>query len=170
MSSVLAGALVITLLLTSLPLLLGSLTAGVLVQTEAGRKAWAGGEGRILGIVEITSVTAMDDAGGTNVTVEMENTGNAAYAEFERMDVFVRYVRVNGEQLVGPLDYQPGSAGNGEWTIDAIAPDGLHPGMWDPGEAATLAFRVVPPLKKGKAGTVAVVMPNGVRDAAYFTH
>lgn len=56
------------------------------------------------------------------------------------------------------------------WALDSISPDSFEPGILNPGETAQLTGKLVPPMKAGSSGTLAVATSNGVSTTAYFTN
>ncbi len=177
MSIVIAGAFVIATFLVVALLTFGtvlgtSTNQGASLQEASDRQA-----GQVAGVIAITSTSAANSGEGTNITVTGDNTGAMSYGSFSAMDVLAKYTNSTGDQEIKRLAYvckqlcgNPGNPGDNEWTIFSINPDSYNPKMWDPNENATISLRVVPSVKTGTSGTVAVVVPDGISDSAYFNN
>ena len=129
------------------------------------------------GALSITSTSAVDSGGGTEITVSVVNTGSRSYGNFSQVDVLTEYTNSTGDREVKRMTYVckqlcggTGDPGDVQWTVTSIAPDGYNPKMWDPDETSTIKLRAVPPVKVGTSGTVAVVVAGGVSDSAYFSN
>ena len=177
MSIVISGAfIIITFLLVTL----------VIFNTFLGTTATQGASlaeasdfrvSQVAGIISITSTNAVDSGGGTNITVVVNNPGSISYSNFSQTDLLVNYTNASGGEEVKRLSYickqlcgGTGDPGDNQWTISGFSPDSYNPKMWDPDESATVPVRVVPVVKSGSQGTVALAMPSGVSDSAYFTN
>ena len=113
---------------------------------------------------EITFVTST--IGGSNLTVDVNNTGNTSITDYAKMDFIVDYFRTGGplgtEEALH-LDYVTSTPSNRKWTNMSLTPDTYQPGIWDPGETLKLDASLNPP-KTGDSiiNTVWVSTPNGV--------
>ena len=103
----------------------------------------------------------------TQVRVTLNNTGEVAFADFPRMDVLTWYVPEVGDQLTERFSFTSGNLDKGQWTLVNITPDITNPGIWDPGEAATIKWRFLEPQMDGTPGYVIIGAPNGVTDSGY---
>ena len=129
------------------------------------------------GNISITFTSTGDVAGGTSITVIVDNSGAISYSsgDISQVEVLTKYTNSTGDQELKRLVYVckdvcglSGSLGDDEWTTTGFSPDSFNPKMWDPDETATLSLKVVPAVKVGEVGTVAVVVPGGVSDSAFF--
>lgn len=159
-----------TLMLAIVVFLTTTLLNASALQAMALNDAWDSQEKRLRENASITSTSASDSGGGTNVTVLVENTGEVAVSDFDEMDLLVQYTTPPDATVVVRLPFVATGPGNNEWTVASISPDTFHPGIWDPGETATVSLRLVPPSKAGTYGTVAVVLTKGASDSAYFNN
>lgn len=117
----------------------------------------------------ITQTQAQNTAGGTDIELEVANTGSVAIGDYTKMDVLVDYRSEEGDQVTRRLSYAAGTPGDNEWTLSGLAPDEHHPQVWNPDETATLTLRIVPAAKSGDDGTVVVVTLQGASDRAVFS-
>ena len=120
---------------------------------------------------EISFVTST--VSGSNLTVDVENTGNTSITAYTRMDLIVDYIRTgggpSGTQNVERLAYVASSPRNLEWTDLSLTPDTYQPGIWDPGETLRMDADLNPPKTgDGNTNTVWVSTPNGVVTVGIF--
>lgn len=171
MSTAIGGGLVFSLLLVIVVLLQTTFFDASASQAAAIGQAWDAQYQGLHEEISITSISASDSGNGTDVTAQVVNTGEEGIARFNEMDVLVDYIEPQGggTRVVARLTYVSGSPGDQQWTVEGMTPDILHPGMWDPDETATITLRLVPPVKSSTYATVAIVLPRGASDSAYFT-
>ncbi len=177
MSIVISGALIIVTFLLVSMLIFNTFLGTTTTQGASLRDASEFQAAQVAADISITSTSASDSGGGTKITVTGDNDGSASFGVFSQMDLLTKYTNSTGDQEIKRLAYVckelcggTGDPGNDQWTISSISPDSYNPKMWDPDEVATIVMKVVPVVKSGTSGTVAVVVPGGVTDSAYFTN
>ena len=118
--------------------------------------------------VSITDITASNAFRcDTNARVTLENTGDVAIGDFDKMDIFTWYTPQTGDPFTKRFDYTTGNLAKGEWTLRSLSPDNNL--WWEPGESAVLNWRFLLPQKEGTSGYVTVSTPNGISDSDYVT-
>ena len=110
---------------------------------------------------------------GSDLFVDVANTGNTSISDYKDMDFIVLYVGPGGQTgtlKAERLTYEPGNPAAREWTDLSIAPDTFQPGIWDPGETISLEGHLSPGPKtgQGETNTVWVSTPNGVTTIGTF--
>ena len=108
-----------------------------------------------------TSITSTNRCKNYTATVR-NGSKDASFGDFADIDVFARYLDATGDTVATRL------ANPTEWTASSISPNITNPNMWDPGEAATILFDLSPVPSVGTEGTVAIAVPGGISDSAYF--
>ena len=169
MSLVISGLIVVAMLLSAFGLLGGTQLQAWTEQVEAMRADLARQGARARTLISAVSATATAGGSSTQVQVAVDNDGAEAVHPPSEMDVIVLYTAVNGSTVLTRLTYTGGGVGSNEWTLSGLSPDRGNPGIWDPGERATLDLNLVPPAKAGTTGLVVISTPNGVTDQVYFT-
>ena len=113
-------------------------------------------------------ITEAVTGSGSNLTLQVKNTGITSIWDFPHMDFIVTYTEPagGGTTVVSWLPFTEGGLGDNQWTMTIITPDDIEPGIWNPGERMTLDAVLAPPRKVGTIGTVAVGTPNGISVAA----
>ena len=106
---------------------------------------------------------------GTDITVDVKNTGGTCVSDYEDMDFIVVYEDATTATIVSHLAYVSGSAGTNEWTRATTTPDLFQPRIWDPGETITLDANISPAQNASSTGTLRVSTPNGVVATGTFT-
>ena len=148
-----ASGVGILLLVATAYVLIGGTLATTEVMVEAQSNLAASQEARMRTAIAIPNTTL----NGTNLYVEVKNTGSEPVVDIPSIDV---YVLSGGEPA-----YIPYGNDTYHWSKVSIDPDGVHPGQLDPGE--TLNLSVI--YEEGAAPTwVQVVTPNGVSSSAYI--
>ena len=177
MSIVISGAMVMAIFLLVAMLTFSTVLGTTTTQGTSLREASDLRVGQVTGTIFITSATAIASGDGSNVTVTADNTGAISYANWSELDLLTKYTNSTGDQEVKRLDYtckqlcgDSGGPGDNQWTVSSLSPDSYNPKMWDPDETAIIDLRLVPAAGAGTQGTVAVVVPGGVSDSAYFTN
>ena len=155
MTTVIAGALVTAVFLVVVVLAFTTVLLTTADQTESLDIAWELQADRLKTRVSISSTC------GTKATVRNGSKG-VSFDDFSKIDVFARYISTTGDTIAKRLAYPS------EWTVSSISGDNFNPNVWDPGEVATLDFTLLPEVQAGTKGTVAVAVPVGIYDSAYF--
>ncbi len=167
---VLAGLWVMATLIVSTVLLAQTLFGTSSVQgaalLDASRTAVERGRTRL----SVASIVSSDAGGGTNVTITADNIGEVSIVNSAQMDMLVRYTQDDGSLLAERLTYGTCAPGTNQWCLQSMSPDTFNPGLWDPGERATLQLRLAPQVKSGTTATVVVVAPNGISAVGNFTN
>ena len=78
------------------------------------------------------------------------------------MDVFTRYANATGDVVARRLAHPS------EWKVSSVTSDVANPNVWDPDETATISFSVLQKPQNGAKGTLAIAVPGGFVDSAYF--
>lgn len=170
MSIVLAGAWVLAIFVVSALLLAMTIFGSAFIQGDALREAAVLEGEQVRTSISIASTTNSTAGGATTVTLLVDNTGLVTVVNRQQMDVIVRYIEPNGTLNIKWLPYVASDPpGNDQWTIVSISPDAFNPGLWDPGERATLKLIVAPPIQIASVATVVIATPNGVSDSVSFT-
>ncbi len=106
---------------------------------------------------------------GRLVRLYLRNDGRASVDDPRLMDLIVTYRDNQGNRHTLWLPYAEGPLQDNSWTVDAIGNDRRSPGVWDPGEVATIAFRVNPPIDVANQGRwLVLVAPSGISYSFYF--
>lgn len=160
--------------MSSMLLLVTLLSFSIVLQVgparfASAREAVLAWERRHRDDLSIDSTLAQTSSGKTDLTVEVINLGGIATARYGEMDVFVDYTASDSSRVVQRLAYISGAPGSNQWTMESISLDVFHPGLWDPGETATLLLQLVPEVKGGSQGTVLIATPRGVGAQASFS-
>ncbi len=111
------------------------------------------------------------DAGGTTVTVILENEGDSKLADFDQWDVIVQYDSAGGN-IVEWLSYSTEAILiSGEWGNNNGEDIGdiLEPGIFNPGEVMTITLVVAPPVALSTTNLATIATPNGISASAVFT-
>ena len=177
MSHAISGMLVIAALLASTMIIYSTvLEMGTSQGVTLGEAAELQRE-RLSSLISIASAVPQDSGGGTDVTVQTDNTGGVSLGKFSDMDVVVQYTTQAGDPVLSWLAYVEGTPGSYQWSLCSgdplvcgISPDISHPNMWDPDERVTLTLRLEPKMKASSSGTVIVGMPSGVTDSTSFAN
>ena len=148
-----ASGVGILLLVATAYVLIGGTLATTEVMVEAQSNLAANQEVRMRTAIAIPNTTL----NGTNLYVEVKNTGSEPVVDIPSIDV---YVQSNGEPV-----YIPYGAGTNRWERGNIAPDAVHPGQLDPGETLNLSVTCT---EDGTPTWVQIVTPNGVSSSAYI--
>ena len=128
-------------------------------QNESVRLATEDQAGRLNTLVSIDSVSYTP----CEYTATAQNKSDGiSFGEFSEIDVFNRYSTSTGATLATRRAHDEG------WYISSITPDNTNPNVWDPGERAGVSFGLSPLPQTGGNGTVAIAVPGGVSDSAYF--
>ena len=107
--------------------------------------------------------------GGSNLTVQVKNTGLTSVFDYDHVDFIVDYIDTGGTPVIARLTYTEGALGDNQWKRTSITPDNFQPGAWNPDETVRLDAKLVPAQQADTAATVAVVTPNGVAATSTFT-
>ena len=177
MSHAISGMLVMAALLMSTIIIFSTVletgTSQGMILGEAAELQ----QGQLHSLISIASAVPQDSGGGTDVTVQTDNTGGMSVGKFSQMDVVVQYTTQTGDPVSTRLPYVTGTPGIYEWSlcsgdplVCSITPDIFNPNMWDPDERATLTLRLEPKMETNSTGTVIVGMPSGVTDSTNFTN
>jgi len=168
-SLVISGLIVVAMLLNAFGLLGGIQLQTWTEQVEAMRASLALQGVRARTLISAVSATASSSGSATQVQVTVANDGAEPVHPPSEMDVIVLYTAVNRSTVLTRLAYTSGPVGNNQWTLSGLSPDRGNPGIWDPGEQATLYLKLVPPARQGTTGLVVISTPNGVTDQVHFT-
>jgi len=128
-------------------------------QTEALQQARERQAERLRTLVSISSTTSSGDG---YITAVRNQSKRVSFGDFGKIDVFARYSDACEFTIAKRLAYPS------EWTVSSITGDDFNPNMWDPGETANFSFSLNPKPKAGNKGTVALAVPQGITDSAYF--
>lgn len=174
MSSLISGILVITVFLVSAVLLFSTFLTISVTQSQSLKDLAQTNKDRISSQLSITSasVTNASTGSGTEITLEVDNTGSQTGVSFDQMDLIIEYTDSSDNQVLTYLDYNSSGAGDNQWTssITGSTPDSFNPNLWDPDEVFALDLRVVPEVKAGTTALVVVSTPQGVSDQTTLTN
>ena len=131
-------------------------------QTDSLREANELHAERLGTLVSIASTGATNCPYLFMAGVDNSSSKKVSFGDFSKIDFFVDYTNVTGDNTAEWLGY-PSS-----WTVSSITGDNSNLNMWDPGETANIIFSVIPELQAGSKGTLAVAVPGGSSDSAYF--
>ena len=96
-------------------------------------------------------------------TLGVLNRGNqVSFADFSDLDLLTRYSNATGDVVSRRL------VQTADWVVSSITGDTNDPRIWDPGETVYITFTLVPQPGAGSKGTVALAVPQGLSDTAYF--
>ncbi len=168
MSVVLAGTFVLTSFLAGALVLSIAMLAAGSDQADAHRLAAQLRGERMRTSFSITH-SSNNSGDSTQVTLEVKNDGAAILTGWHSFDMIASYLNPNALAVYGRLDYQTGTPAASQWSITGLTPDVHNPGLWDPGETATLVMEMWPPLQPDSVVTVVMASPNGVVDSVSFT-
>ena len=128
-------------------------------QTDALRESNELNEERLRTLI---SITAAGGSGDNYVAKVLNRSNGVSFGEFSEIDLIARYRNATGDvtakRLLHPSD----------WTVSSIDGD-ITDVVWGPGETATFSFSLTPDVLTCSGGTVAVGVPNGSTDTAYFS-
>lgn len=113
-------------------------------------------------------VKAVDLTDAVDLYLDLHNAGSVTISDYVNMDLIVDYPSAQGH-VISRLTYTAGGILPGQWRIAAIAPDTLHPGLWNQGETLTIQATLPQPVQNGEWGVVVVSTPNGITTSAYFS-
>ena len=140
-------------------LMFGGLLDTTTGQTNSIKESAELQEERLSTLVSITptSTSACDYI----ATVHNRSDG-VSFDDFSQIDVFARYTDTTGDITTNHLAYPS------EWSVVSISGDNTNPDIWDPDETAIISFALQPQAQVGTKGTIALSVPGGVSDSAYF--
>ena len=121
--------------------------------------------GTLISITSATHTTCADIHIPSNnrYKATVRNEARAvSFGDFSKIDFFARYTTTAGDNAAERLGYLS------DWIIPEISPDTNNPDVWDPGETVTIAFSSLPDPQPGADATVAIAVPGGISDSAYF--
>ncbi len=96
-------------------------------------------------------------------TLGVLNRGNqVSFADFSKLDLLARYTDATGDVVSKRL------VQTADWVVSSITGDTNDPRIWDPGETVYITFTLNPVPKVGSKGTIALAVPQGLSDTAYF--
>ena len=164
MDTSLAGMLIMAVLLSGVVIMSRATVTSYITTGTAVREAAAvSGERERTEITFVTSTVS-----GSNLQVDVKNTGNISISNYAKMDFIVDYIQSPGAPEGTPnverLTYATSSPASLQWTDLSLTPDTYQPLLWDPGETITLDANLSPGPKAGfgYSNTVLVSTPNGV--------
>ena len=128
-------------------------------QTDSLRQASELRAERLRTLVSITS-TGTSTCG--YLLDVLNRSDGISFGDFGQMDLFALYTTSSGTLISDRLSYPS------QWGVFQITGDTTNPGVWDPGETATISFNLLPQPGLGTKGTVVVAVPSGVYDSGYF--
>ncbi len=174
MSSLISGILVISTFLVSAVLLFGTFLTISVNQSRSLKDLAQTNRDRISSQLSITSASVTNAAtgSGTEMTLEVNNTGSLTGVSFDQMDLIIEYTDASDNPVLTYLSYNSAGAGDNQWTssITGSTPDSFNPNLWDPDETFALDLRVVPEVKAGSTARVVVGTPQGVSDQTTLTN
>ena len=165
MATVIAGMVVITTFLLTSALMFGTFLSTSVSQGESLKVLTDVSNKRLGSALTITSAFVVTP-GGSDVAVQVDNSGSQSVARFGELDVILQYTDTDSIAALRYLPYTSSALGNNQWTIatTGVHPDSFNPGMWDPGETLPIDLRVSPAIKAGTAAGEVVGTPWGVND------
>ena len=96
-------------------------------------------------------------------TLGVLNSGNrVSFADFSKLDFLARYTNATGDVVAKRL------VQTSDFVVSSITGDTTDPRIWDPGETAHITFTLDPQPGAGSKGTIALAVPQGISDTAYF--
>ena len=96
-------------------------------------------------------------------TLGVLNSGNrVSFADFSELDLLTRYTDATGDLVAERL------VQTADWVVSRITGDTTDPRIWDPGETVYITFTLDPQPGAGSKGTIALAVPQGLSDTAYF--
>jgi hypothetical protein len=122
---------------------------------------------RLNTMVSVTA-TAPSGSGYDTFTATVSNPGETAIGDFTQMDLIADYTDTNSDRVSARLDHVSGVVAANQWMVSSIAPDTRDPNSWNPGEVATLEFKVDPAVSSAVSGAMVLSTPFGVSDTTYF--
>ena len=128
-------------------------------QNDALREANELRAERLDTLVAISSTALSGDG---HVASVLNRSDDVSFSDLSKLEVFARYLDASGDTFVKRLDYPT------EWKVSAISPDTSGVSVWDPGETASIYFTLSPLPFSCVKGTMAVAVPGGISDSAYF--
>ena len=144
-------------------ILMSTLVSTGFTQGDALRQAADIERAQVHTDISVKSATELTTVGNTTITLSVDNPGAVILTDRLEMEVIVSYMAPDGTSVVKRLTFVTTTPpGDDEWTVSTIEPDAYNPGLWDPGEWATIKLKVAPPLKTASVATVIVGAPNGV--------
>ena len=168
MSSLISGFLIITTFLVSSVLIFGTFLTTTVTQSQSLKELAQYTKERSGSEITITSATVTNPAtgSGTELTLEVDNTGSQSAVRFNQMDVIIEYTDSADNPVLSYLNYNSSGAGDNQWTssITGSTPDSFNPNLWDPDETFALTLRVTPELKAGTSALVVISTPQGSGD------
>ena len=158
MSTALSWVLVMSVFLTMTWALFSLVTNFFYTQSASQLEATERQVDRLNTVISIDSTTFSPCQ--YTATVRNQSQG-ISIADYTDVDVITRHKNLAG-------NYVATRHVSGDWTVSSIDPDNTNPNVWDPDETATLAFELDSDPVKGSLGTLAVAVPGGTTDSAYF--
>ncbi len=135
-------------------------------QTDALREANEVHDDRFRTLISITSVTSHSSGdclnSSTAYTAKVLNKSrDVSFGDFPKVDIISRY-NTTGGLVSKRLTH------SSDWSVPSISGDNTNPNIWDPAETATISFTLSPQAQTDSKGIIAIAVPSGISDSAYF--
>lgn len=106
--------------------------------------------------------------GGSDISVNISNSGRTSIYDPSRMDVIINYDGTDNERHLLWMPYSDGALQDNTWTVSAISGDYRNPGVLDPGEEMTIQIRISPATQDGPDRWLVISTDTGVTYSIYF--
>lgn len=109
---------------------------------------------------------------GDSVSISLKNAGTVKLSDFAEWDVILQY----SDGASGQARWYPFGSGSNQWTEQiyqsaaALTPEGIEPGILNPGEEMVVTVDVSPNVGTGTTNLAVVSTPNGITASSVFTH
>ena len=128
-------------------------------QTDSLRESNERHEERLRTLISITCTSGSTG----DYTLGVLNSGKrVSFKDFSELDLLTRYTDATGDVVAKRL------VQTSDFVVSSITGDTTDPRIWDPGETAYITFTLDPQPGAGSKGTIALAVPQGLSDTAYF--
>lgn len=117
---------------------------------------------------QLTVVSTSVGNGGSDISVNISNSGRTSIYDPSRMDVIINYNGTDNERHLLWVPYSDGALQDNTWTVSAISGDYRNPGVLDPGEEMTIQIRISPATEDGPDRWLVISTDTGVTYSIYF--
>jgi archaellum component FlaF (FlaF/FlaG flagellin family) len=117
---------------------------------------------------ELSVVSTSVGGGGSDISVNISNSGRTSIYDPSYMDVIINYDGTDDERHLLWVPYTDGALQDNTWTVSAITGDYRNPGVLDPGEEMAIQIRINPATQGGPDRWLIVSTDTGVTYTIYF--